>query len=159
MTMNDDEQRPIRPSRMMKTRGAPKRPRTNPPLRQNLQFSNRKLQLLEAGLTHWKQTTGPVSNRNFSRLSLSGHRTNRRGPVPRCAAGTTALQYLCSPPNPVCYSHRRTRVPPNGSRATAPARPSLEASRLLRCILRRRPATSLVTRPSPNSPRRVLCAF
>src|SRR5271170_7349455 len=68
--MNDDEQRPIRLSRMMKTGAAPKRPRTIPPLRQNPQFPDSKLQLLEAGLTHWKQTTGPVSNCKFSRASL-----------------------------------------------------------------------------------------
>jgi hypothetical protein len=77
----------------------------------------------------------------------------------RLAAGTRDLRYHYSLPNSVCYSHLRTRVPPNGSRATAPARPNLEASRLLRCTLRRRPATPLVTRPSPHRPRRVLCAF
>lgn len=69
--------------------------------------------------------------------------------LPGCAAGTRSSQYRCSPANPVCYSHRRTRVPPNGSRATAPARPSPEVSRLLRCRLRRQPAASLATRPSP----------
>ena len=58
-------------------------------------------------------------------------------------------QYRCAAPNPVCYSRPRTRVPPNGFRATAPARPSPEASRLLRWCLRRRPATSLALRPSP----------
>jgi hypothetical protein len=155
----DAEQRPIRPSRMLKTGAAPSRQSVDALLCQNLQFSNRKLPLLEGALTPWKQTAGPRSNRKFSRVSIFRARTVCPGPVLQCAAGTTNLQYLCSPPNFVCYSHRRTRVPPNGSRATAPARPSLEASRLLRCILRHRLATSLVTRPSPDSPRRFSCAF
>jgi hypothetical protein len=95
-----------------------------------------------------------VSSARLDRVDLDG------SALPcRLAAGTRDLRYRYSPPIPVCYSHRRTRVPPNGSRATAPARPSPEASRWLRCSLRRRPATPLVTRPSPHRPRRVLCAF
>jgi hypothetical protein len=110
---------------------------------------------LETHVTHSKQTIGPTSNRHGLGSLIGAFRTSNQS----CAAGTRASQYHCSPPNPVCYSHRRTRVPPNGSRATAPARPNPGASRLLRCFLRRQPAPSLATRPSPNSPRRFLCVF
>jgi len=34
-----------------------------------LWFSNRQLQLLESGLSHWKQTSGIGSNRQFSDVS------------------------------------------------------------------------------------------
>jgi hypothetical protein len=67
-----------------------------------------------------------------------------------CAAGTGSIQYRCAAAKTVCYSLLRTRVPPNGFRATAPARPSPEASRLPRWCLRRRPATSLALTAFPN---------
>jgi hypothetical protein len=126
-----------------------------PPATGRMRISNRQTRRAVTPVTRSKQTTGPISNRQEMKALVFMF----RAPAARCAAGTRAIRYRCSPPNPVCYSHRRTRVPPNGSRATAPARPSPEVSRLLRCRLRRQPAASLATRPSPDSPRRFLCAF
>jgi len=97
------------------------------------------------------------SNRENSLVAVSALRSEFLAPPAHCAAGTRAAQYRCSPPNLVCYSHRRTRVPPNGSRATAPARPSPEASRLLRWCLRRQPA-SLLRRGLPPIARGEFCA-
>lgn len=54
------------------------------------------------------------------------HRSNRhsKGPFPFCTIAAKLAKVLCSHPDLVCYSRRRTRVPPLGFRALAPARPT-----------------------------------
>src|SRR5579863_5236530 len=112
---------------------------TQPLASGDIRISNRHTCRLETLVTCSKQTVAPTSIRHGLGASSIPVLTRSTS----CAAGTQAVRYRCSPPNPVCYSHRRTRVPPNGSRATAPARPSPEASRLLRWCLRRQPARLL----------------
>jgi len=54
------------------------------------------------------------------------HRSNRhcKRPFPFCTIATKLAKVLYSLPDLVCYSRRRTRVPPPGLRALAPARPT-----------------------------------
>ncbi len=54
------------------------------------------------------------------------HYSNRhgRGTFPFCTIATKLAKVFYSLPNLVCYSRRRTRVPPLGLRALAPARPT-----------------------------------
>jgi hypothetical protein len=99
------------------------------PALREIWFSNRETQLLESDQNPYKHCIAAVSNREKSGSPHFSSLTGFRVPVPRFAAGTHASQSRYSPPNGLCYSHRRTRVPPKGSRATAPARPSPEASR------------------------------
>jgi hypothetical protein len=47
-----------------------------------------------------------------------------KGPFPFCTIGAQPAKVPCSLRDLVCYSHRRTRVPPPGLRAIAPARPT-----------------------------------
>lgn len=47
-----------------------------------------------------------------------------KGPFPFCTIAVKLAKVLCSQPGLVCYSRRRTRVPPLGLRALAPARPT-----------------------------------
>ena len=53
--------------------------RRRPAYHRNLQFSNRKLQLLESILTQRKQTIGPRPNRKFSRVAQFGANRSRAG--------------------------------------------------------------------------------
>jgi len=136
---------------------APVRPLGFAPEIPPIWFSNREIQLLEYGKNPCKPRCAPRSNRENSRVAVFAPQYGFPALLAHCAAGTRPAQYRCSPPNLVCYSHRRTRVPPNGSRATAPARPSPEASRLLRWCLRRQPA-SLLRRGLPPIARGEFCA-
>jgi len=47
-----------------------------------------------------------------------------KGPFPFCTIATKLAKVLYLPRDFLCYSHRRTRVPPLGLRALAPARPT-----------------------------------
>jgi len=53
-----------------------------------------------------------------------GSNRHSRRPFPFCTIATKLAKVLYSPRDLVCYSRRRTRVPPPGLRALAPARPT-----------------------------------
>jgi hypothetical protein len=58
----------------------------------------------------------------FSTNVISNRHSQR--PFPFCTIGTKLAKVLYSLPDLLCYSRRRTRVPPPGLRALAPARPT-----------------------------------
>ncbi len=55
--------------------------------------------------------------------NTTSNRHSKR-PFPFCTIATKLAKVLYLPRDFLCYSHRRTRVPPHGLRALAPARPT-----------------------------------
>jgi hypothetical protein len=72
-----------------------------------------------------------VSSCNFNESVRSNRHS--QGPFPFCTITTKLAKVLYSLRSPICYSHRRTRVPPLGLRALAPARPTWGESLPLLC--------------------------
>lgn len=81
---------------------------------------------VETDLNHTKQTTAPSSTRNSVRSSLLRLLFACKPSASLASQMTThPPELLASPADLVCYSRRRTCVPPLGPRATAPAQPRL----------------------------------
>jgi hypothetical protein len=85
---------------------------TLPTALREIWLSNRQIQLVESEGNPYKHCIVTTSNRQKTGSLWFSTVIGFLVPVPRRAGGTRASQYRCSPPNFICYSHRRTRVPP-----------------------------------------------